>query len=142
MGQYIKQNTDGSAGLSGPGGGEGQFVALRHGYTATSVTGTIFTAQRRYIVKSVTLLPDVAGTDAGAVSVDVKIAPSGTAIGSGTSVLSATGNLKGTIATNQALGLSATAANLILDVGQSIGAVFAGTLTAAVGNVSVELCPA
>jgi len=142
MGQFIKQNTDGSAGLSGPGGGDGQFVVLRHGYIATSVDGTMFTAQRRYIVKSVTLRPDTAGTDGSAVTVAVKIAPSGTAIASGTAVHSGTGDLKGTINTNQVLTLSTTASDLILDAGASIGVDFTGVLTAAVGSVSVELCPA
>lgn len=142
MGQYIKQNTDGSAGMAGPGGGDGQFVTLRQGYIATSVDATMFTAQRRYIVKSVTLRPDVIGSDGSAVTVAVKIAASGTAIASGTAVHSSTLDLKGTAHTNQAATLSTTASDLILDTGSSIGVDFTGTLTAAVGNVSVELCPA
>jgi hypothetical protein len=139
---YIKQGTDGSTGIPGPGGGEGQFVCLRHAYTASSVDATMFTAGRRYIVKSVTLRPDVAGSDGSAVTVAVKIAPDATAIASGTAVHSGTGNLKGTAATNQVLALSTTASELILDAGSSIGVDFTGTMTAAVGTVSVELCPA
>jgi hypothetical protein len=139
---YIKQGTDGSTGIPGPGGGEGQFVCLRQAYIATSVDSTMFTAGRRYIVKSVSLRPDVIGSDGGTVTVAVKIAASGTAIASGTAVHSGTLDLKGTAHTTQSATLSTTASELILDAGSSIGLDFTGTMTAAVGTVSVELCPA
>lgn len=142
MGQSIKQNTDGSAGFSGPGGGEGEFVMLEFYYTATSVDQTMFTASRQYVIKSVIGRPDVIGSDAGAVTAVVKIAPSATAIASGVAVHSGTYNLKGTAHTNQVLALSTTPADLILPAGSSIGVDFTGVLTAAVGALSVTLCPA
>ena len=138
----IKQNGDGSMGLQGIGGGDGEFVTLRHGYTATSVDNTTFTASRSYVVKSVILRPDVVGSDGAAVTVAVKIAASGTAISGGTAVHTGTGDLKGAANTNQVLTLSATASDLLLPAGSSIGLDFTGTLTAAVGNVSITLCPA
>lgn len=142
MGIAIKQNTDGSAGLQGSGGGDGQFVPMEFAYIASSVDSTVFVAQRAYIVKSVTCRPDVAGTDASAVTAVVKIAPSGTAIASGTAVHSGTMNLKGTVATNQAMTLSTTASDLVLAAGSAIGIDFTGVLTAAVGCISIELTPA
>jgi len=138
----IKQNADASTGMQGTGGGDGEFVALHRGYNATSVNGTIFTASRNYVVKSVVLRPDVIGSDASAVTVAVKIAASGTAIASGVAVHSGTGDLKGTANTNQTLTLSTNGPDLLLLAGQSIGLAFTGVLTAAVGNVSITLCPA
>lgn len=138
----IKQNGDGSTGLQGTGGGDGEMVVLHRGYIATSVDSTIFTASRAYVVKSVIVRPDVVGSDGSAVTVAVKIAASGTAIASGVAVHSSTGDLKGTANTNQVLALSTTASDLLLPAGSSIGLDFTGTLTAAVGNVSIALCPA
>lgn len=138
----LKQNGDASTGMQGQGGGDGEFITLEFPYSATSVDQTIFTASRPYIVKSVIVRPDVAGTDAGAVTAAIKIAPSGTAIASGTAVHSSTANLKGTIATNQVLTLSTTATDLLLPALSSIGVDFTGVMTAAVGCVSVTMCPA
>jgi hypothetical protein len=142
MGINIKQNTDGSAGLQGAGEGDGEFVVLTHGYTASSVDTAIFTASRAYVVKSVILRPDVIGSDGGAVTVAVKQAPSGTAIAAGTAVHTGTGDLKGAANTNQVLALSATPSDLYIAAGSSLGLDFTGTLTAAVGRITVTLCPA
>jgi hypothetical protein len=84
----------------------------------------------------------VAGTDAGAVTVAVKKAASGTSTSSGTAVHSSTANLKGTIHTNQTLTLSTTASDLEIPAGTSLGVDFTGTMTAAVGVISVLLAPA
>lgn len=138
----LKQNGDASTGLQGTSGGDGEFITLRHGYTATSVDTTLFTASRPYIVKSVILRPDVAGTDGSAVTVAVKVSASGTSITGGTAVHSSTLDLKGTVATNQVATLSTTASDLLIPAGSSLVLDFTGTLTAAVGNVSIALCPA
>src|ERR1051326_2000002 len=138
----LKQNGDGSTGMQGIGGGDGQMVTLYFQYTASSVDQTMFTASRAYIVKSVILRPDVAGTDAGAVTVAVKQAASGTAIASGTALHSGTGNLKGTISTKQVLTLQTTESDIFIAAGSLIYVYLTGVLTAAVGCVSVELCPA
>lgn len=138
----IKQNGDGSTGLAGTSGGDGEFVTIELPYNANSVDQTMFTASRPYIVKSAIVRPDVAGTDGSAVTVAIKIAASGTAIASGTAVHTGTANLKGTAATNQVLTLSTTGSDLLLPALSSIGADFTGTLTSAVGCISVTLCPA
>lgn len=74
-----------------------------------------------------------AGNDAGAVTGMLKKVPSGTAAGSGTDMLSAGLSLKTTADTAQAGALSATAANLRLDVGDSAAFVLTGTPTALAG---------
>lgn len=138
----LQQNSDGSLGLQGPDFGAGAFVNLNMPYVSTSVDNIHFVASRRYIVKAITWRPEVAGTDGSAVTAVVKKAASGTAIASGTALHSGTANLKGTAATNQALTLSTTATDLIIPAGTAIGLDFTGTLTAAVGCVTVALCPA
>jgi len=142
MGQSIVQNSDGSAGLRGPGGGAGEMVIVNFPYTASSVDQTIFTASRKYIVKAIMGRVDVAGSDGSAVTATIRKAASGTALTSGTALHSGTFNLKGTAATNQTLTLSTTASDLIIAAGDSIVCDFTGTLTAAVGTISVHLCPA
>jgi len=74
-----------------------------------------------------------AGNDAGAVTGMLKKVPSGTAAASGTDMLSAGMDLKATADTLQAGSLSATAANLQLDIGDSAAFVLTGTPTAAAG---------
>jgi len=63
----------------------------------------------------------------------LKKVPSGTAAASGTDMLSAGMDLKATADTLQAGSLSATAANLQLDIGDSAAFVLTGTPTAAAG---------
>lgn len=138
----IKQNTDGSTGLVGPGGGNGGFVALNMRYDANSVNQVHFVAHRRYIVHDVSVWPAVAGTDAGAVNVSVKVAPSGTAVNSGVKVHQSTGDLKGTANTVQQLQLANNVADRILAAGSGIGLDFSGVKTSIVGTVSVTLAPA
>lgn len=142
MGVALKQNADGSMGLQGSDRDDGGFIAITFDYDAASVDRAFFVAQRAYVVKGIIGRPQVAGTDAGAVTAIVKKAASATAITSGTALHSSTYNLKGTAATNQALTLSTTASDLEIPSGTSIGIDFTGTLTAAVGVISVLLAPA
>lgn len=73
-------------------------------------------------------------------TVDVKKVPSGTAAGSGTSVLSAAIDTSGTADTNVAGTLSATAADTKLAAGDSLAIVSGGTLTSLTNLVvTVEL---
>lgn len=84
---------------------------------------------------------ETAGSDGSAVTLQVAKVPSGTAKGSGTSVLSAGLNLKGTADTNQRGGIVATAARLI-GPGDSLALVPTGTLTAVAGLcVTVKMRP-
>jgi hypothetical protein len=142
MSVAIKQNADGSMGLQGSDRDDGGFVSVNFHYDANSVDRAVFVAQRAYVVKGVVVRPTVAGTDAGAVTVAVKKAASGTSTSSGTAVHSGTANLKGTIHANQTLTLSSTASDLEIPSGTALGADFTGTMTAAVGVVSVLLAPA
>lgn len=142
MGVSLKQNADGSMGLQGTDRDDGGFCIVDFNYTASSVDSTIFVASRAYVVKAIIVRPDVAGNDAGAVTAAIKKAASGTAIASGTALHSGTANLKGTAATNQTLTLSTTASVLEIPAGTAIGVDFTGTLTAAVGHISVILAPA
>lgn len=141
----IKQNTDGGLGIESPGGttsGAGEFISINIPYTASSVDTVAFVASRAYRVASIIGRPQVIGSDGSAVTAAIKKAASGTAIASGTALHSGTFDLKGTAATNQTLTLSTTAADLVIASGDAIGVDFTGTLTAAVGVITVTLCPA
>lgn len=121
---------------------EASWVPVSHRWTATSADETFFVANRAYRVLAATARVEVAGTDGGAVTAVVKKAASGTAITSGTALHTGNINLKGTAATNQSLSLSATSSDLDIASGTCIGIDYTGTLTSAVGCVTVLLCPA
>lgn len=108
---------------------------------ALSIDQVFFVAHRAYKVKAITVRPLVAGTDAGAVTAEIRKAASGTAINAGTILHTGTADLKGTINTNQALTLTATAADLLLAAGDALGIDVTGVQTAARGLVSVALQP-
>lgn len=138
----LKQDPDGSVGLEGQDLNAGGFIPVTFNYIASSVDSVFFVANRAMVVKGIIGYPVVAGTDAGAVTAVVKKAASGTAITSGTALHSSTYNLKGTAATNQTLTLSTTAGDLLIPAGTCIGVDFTGTLTSAVGCITVLLAPA
>jgi hypothetical protein len=143
MGVTLKPNADGSLGLQGSANlDDGGFIPVTIPYDANSVDRAFFVAQRAYRVKGIIGRPTVAGTDAGAVTLAVKKAPSATAISGGTALHSSTMNLKGTIHTNQTLTLSTTSSDLSIASGDAIGIDVTGTMTAAVGAVTVPLAPA
>lgn len=138
----LKNNSDGSLGIQGQGQlDDGGFESVNITYDANTVDKVGFVAQRAYRVKGVLGKVTAAGTDAGAVTLAVKKAPSGTAIASGTALHASTMNLKGTAATNQTLTLSTTSTDLDIAAGDSIGIDVTGTMTAATGVVSVLLAP-
>lgn len=95
--------------------------------------GLFFTADAAYELVSVTERHETAGTNGSAVTLMLTKVPSGTAKGSGTDMLSAGIDLKGTADTNAAGALHATAANLKLAAGDSLALVPTGTLTALAG---------
>ena len=85
---------------------------------------------------------EVLGTDGSAVTADIVKVADGTVVGSGTSLLASTFNLKATVTTQQKRTLSAgtLAADRIIYAGQRIGINFAGTMTAVAGvNITVVL---
>lgn len=141
MGVNLQQDDEGYMGLVGKDADAGAFIIATGEYLATSVDKVIFVAPRAMRVTNVILRVTVAGTDGGAVNVMVEKVASGTAIGSGVDVLSATLNLKGTANTNQTGALSAVAGALDLAAGDCLALDFTGTMTLATGAVSVGMCP-
>jgi hypothetical protein len=142
MSVNLKQNADGSMGLQGEDRGDGEFLSINIEYNASSIDKTCFVATRKYVVKAISGSPTVAGSDGGAVTAAIKKASGTTAIASGTALHSGSYNLKGTANTVQNLTLSTTGSDLQIAAGDRIGIDFTGTLTAAVGTVSVVLAPA
>ena len=138
----LKSNPDGSLGIQGIDVDNGGFIAVNIEYNASSIDKVCFVATRKYVVHGITGRPTIAGTDGGAVTAQVKKMTGVVAVTAGTSLMSSTYNLKGTADTVQALGLSATAADLEIPAGTAIGIDFTGVLTSAVGVVTVTLAPA
>lgn len=103
-----------------------------YGTTAQTATnyGIILIARHPIEIMRITETHAVAGSDVGAVTLDVKKAGSGVAIASGTTLLSSTFNLKSTANTpviKEGMDLSSSR---VLIEGDRIGLVVSGTLTA------------
>lgn len=101
------------------------------------VDQNVFIADRGYIVESVRESHATAGTDAGAVTLDVVKATGTTAVASGTTVLGSTFDLKGAINTvvakDRANAGVVTTAAARLDAGDRLGINITGTTTASAG---------
>lgn len=144
MSGNLKQLTDGGFGIQGIEQDQGGFIHQTVEWNASSVSKTFFVANRSYVVRGAKARVEVAGTDGSAVTATLVKVPSGTAVASGTTLLtgSTSINLKGTAATKQDLTLTSTAATLRLSPGDALGIVFTGTLTAATGLATLKLSPA
>lgn len=138
----MKQLPDGSMGMEGSDKDSGAFVMESIAWNPNSVDTVFFVAPRAMIVQSIMPRVEVAGTDVGAVTAVIRKVASGTALTSGTALHSGSINLKGTAATNQSLTLSTTATTLALAAGDALAIDFTGTLTSAVGAVTVGMNPA
>lgn len=138
----MKQNADGSMGLQGTDRDSGGFININVPYIASSVDQWVFVATRAYVVQGISGVPTVAGTDGAAVTASVVKASGTTAVTSGTALHSGTYNLKGTVNTNQSLTLSTTSGVTAISAGDRIGIDFTGTLTSAVGVITICLAPA
>jgi hypothetical protein len=137
----IVQDDDGYMGLQGTDADAGAFIFAGGEYSATSIDKTtFFIAPRAARVVGCRLRVTVAGSDGGAVTAVIRKVPSGTAIASGTALMSDTFNLKGTADTNQSGTLSTTAGVLDVAAGQALAIDFTGTLTAATGAFTVAMC--
>lgn len=102
--------------------------------------GFIFTARHPIEILRVVEIHETAGSDLGAVTLDIVKTPSGTAIGSGTSVLASTFNLKSTANTpvsKQGTGLSSTRR---LKENESLACKTSGTLTDLAGVCVTIYC--
>jgi hypothetical protein len=149
MSVVLKNNADGSLGLQGADLDVGPFMTGETELTSATVDKRFFIAPRRMVVQQIDYTPDVAGTDAGAVTAVVRKVPSGTAIGSGTQLTAGSFNLKGTVNTRQSTDpavatttLSTTPSDLVLAKGDALAVDVTGTLTAVAGVFTVGLTPA
>jgi hypothetical protein len=137
----LKQNVDGSMGIQGSQLDDGGFVNVSFNYDSACDGQSFFVADRPYIVKSIVVVPFVAGTDTGTVSLTIKKAADGSAMDSSATALhTSTINAKATIATLQRATLSTTAA-CSLARGNRIGVDVTGTMTAAKGLITCLLAP-
>lgn len=103
------------------------------GANAQCVDTVLMVAERPLRVLEARESHITAGSDGGAVTLTVAKAASGTAITSGTNVLTTTFNMKSTASTPVAVGATTTAADARLATGDQLGADFGGTVTALVG---------
>lgn len=139
MGTQILQNVDGSLGLRGdaaPDSIDGAFIPVTFRYDPASLDQTIFYAHRRFIVKAGLLRIDSTGTDAAAVTAQLRTYTASTAVASG-GALGAALDLKGAVGVT-----SISTAGAVLNAGTMIGCDFTGILTAAVGTITLLLAPA
>lgn len=113
-----------------------QEMAVPFSYNANSVDIGVFSAIGAWNITAVELVPRVAGNDAAAVNVTIKVCDSGEAPSSGDAALSAVLDLKGTADTTQAGTLGA---NVACSATQYIALDFTGTLTNAVGMGTIWL---
>lgn len=100
---------------------------------------TIVTATRPVMVTAIIGRVDIA--NGSAATLLVYKAPSGTAFSAGTVLSSTSMDLNGTADTNQTLTLSATLTDLQLAIGDSLGLVESGALSASVGCITVHFTP-
>lgn len=100
-------------------------------------TTTIFNANADYVVTGIQAIWSAAGTDVGAVTLDVTKDTGTAAPGAGTTCLAAVVNLKATANTVVNPALTATAATLRMAPGDRIAVKLNGTLTALAGLVVV-----
>jgi hypothetical protein len=78
---------------------DGFYFTFRLGGTSAATNanyGYVFTARHPIEILRISEIHETAGSDAGALTLDVLVVPSGTVIGSGTSMLATTFNLKST----------------------------------------------
>lgn len=114
-------------------------VEMNYDILGLKTDNVLYIANCPMEIVEIVCMPVVAGTDAGAVTAEVKKASGTTATGSGTAVQSATFNLKSTIYTVQTATLSATKSTRELASGDRIGIDFTGTLTSAEGFIQIRL---
>ena len=118
---------------------------VQNGAAGAAIDAYIFTnptgSGNYYEVVEAVEIHDALGTDAGAVTADVKIVPSGTTLASGTTVLDSTFNLKATADTLVNRTLHATNSRLVKP-GDSLAVDLTGVMTAVAGLcIQVTLRP-
>ena len=111
-----------------------QVIPITFQYDASSVDQQIFSTNAGYQITGARLIPRVVGGDAGAVNVQVRVCDDGEAPSAGDAALTGALDLKGTADTVQ---VGALSANVAVASGKSIAVDFTGTMTAAIGTVTV-----
>lgn len=101
--------------------------------TAANFTAPFFYADRNYEVVEFRERHEVAGGDAGAVTIMLNKVPDGTAPASGTNVLTTTLSLKTTANTWQSGIITSTLPNFVLSSGNALSVITSGTLTSLQG---------
>lgn len=110
-------------------------VPFRQNKGETLADSVFYIATRSVKVIAVRESHEAAGTDAGAVNIQVEKLASGQAPGAGTNVLTAVIDLKATTNTPQTGSVVGTAATVTLSAGQRLGINLTGTPTAVAGLV-------
>lgn len=139
MGTQILQSVDGSMGLrsdAAPDSIDGAFIPVTYNYDPNSADQTIFYAHRRFVIKAALLRIDSTGTDAAAVTAQLRTYTAATAVASGAAIGAAM-DLKGAVGV-----VVNTAAGTLLTAGMMVGVDFTGILTTAVGTITLLLAPA
>lgn len=111
------------------GGGE-QVIPV---FDATPGDKSVFIAPSNLVVKRIDYTHGTAGSDGGAVTLQVVKMTGTQAPSAGAAMLATAFNCKGTALTVQGGALTGTAANLLLNAGDRIGLDYTGTLTALAG---------
>jgi hypothetical protein len=115
-------------------------VTASFGANGSLADTTIFVADRAYEVIAIKEVHEVAGTDAGTVSLQPTKCTGTQSAASGAALTAAVINLKGTANTVVTPTLTSTTANLRLAAGDRIGLDFQGVLTSVAGvHVTVYL---
>lgn len=109
--------------------------AFAHSAAAAAIDTNFFIADREYEVISIEEVHAAAGTDGGAVTLQVRRCQGAEAPSAGDALTTTAFNLKSTANTVVTGTLTATAANRVLAAGDRLAADFSGTLTALAGGV-------
>jgi len=120
---------------------EGQPEIITKEILAASVDNHLYIATRNMRVAAISYIPRVIGSDAGAVSLMVTRTQAVEAPASGDDLQTAVFNLKATVETVQNATLTATVSFLDLVAGDRLSTNLTGTLTAVVGNLTIEMYP-
>lgn len=106
------------------------YLTVSHTQASSVADQLFFVAPEPLEVLEVHEVHGTAGTDGSAVTATIRKCTGTTALASGTDLLSATINLKGTANTVQSPALTATAADLLLAAGDRLAFDVTGTTTA------------
>ena len=116
-------------------------VAVSFVYDANVIDMPFWVADRPYVAIAVNARVLVAGTDAGAVTAQIRRVPNATAVSGGPSIHSGTINLKGTADSVQEMTMVTTTTSINFIKGNSLGFDLTGVATSARGVVSVLMLP-